>query len=158
LKTPVDGARITSGFTTRRKHPVLGYTRAHKGVDMAVPTGTPIYAAGDGVVAEIKLNDRSYGKYVLIRHNSEYSTKYAHMSRVANIKKGQRVKQRQVIGYVGMTGLATGPHLHYEVIRYGKHVNPSKINAVEIKKLDNSKIPEFKKFVNYIDNTLKNLT
>ncbi len=158
LKTPVDGARITSGFTTRRKHPVLGYTRAHKGVDMAVPTGTPIYAAGDGVVAEIKLNDRSYGKYVLIRHNSEYSTKYAHMSRVANIKKGQRVKQRQVIGYVGMTGLATGPHLHYEVIRYGKHVNPSKINAVEIKKLDHSKIPEFKKFVDYIDNTLKNLT
>ena len=154
LKTPIDGARITSGFQKKRKHPILGYTRAHKGVDMAAPTGTPIYAAGDGVILQ-KTTDHDYGNYVLIKHNREYSTKYAHMSRFANVKVGQRVKQRQVIGYVGKTGLATGPHLHYEVIRYGKHINPQTINAVEIKKLSQSKIPEFRIFVANIDNILK---
>lgn len=157
LKTPVDGARITSGFQKKRKHPILGYTRAHKGIDMAVPTGTPIYSAGDGVVAEINLRHRQYGKYVLIRHNSEYSTKYAHMSRVAlHLRVGQRVKQRQVIGYVGMTGLATGPHLHYEVIKRGQHINPRDVSVVETRRIAQNKMLEFKKIVVNIDRILKN--
>ena len=156
LRTPVDGARITSGFTSRRKHPILGYTRAHKGVDMAAPTGTPIYAAGDGVIAEVQLHHPAYGKFVLIRHNREYSTKYAHMSRVARVRVGQPVKQRQIIGYVGMTGLATGPHLHYEVIRYGKHINPRSIKAVATKQLENSKMKKFDEVIAYIDEILAN--
>ena len=155
LRTPVDGAKITSGFTSRRKHPILGYTRAHKGIDMAVPTGTPIYAAGDGVVEEIQLNHPAYGKFVLIRHNREYSTKYAHMSRVGNIKVGQQVKQRQTIGYVGMTGLATGPHLHYEVIRYGKHINPRSVRSVATKQLDDKKMEQFKILINNVDELLE---
>ena len=151
LKTPVDGARISSGFTTRRKHPILGYTRAHKGIDLAVPTGTPIYSAGDGVVSDLQLNHSDYGKVITIKHNREYSTRYAHMSRVAHLKVGQRVKQRQIIGYVGMTGLATGPHLHYEVMRYGKHINPKNVKAVETKKLSKDKLEELNVIINDID-------
>ena len=151
LRTPVDGFRISSNFQSRRKHPILGYTRAHTGVDMAVPTGTPIYAAGDGQVVEIQSNHPAYGKFVKIKHNREYSTKYAHMSRIANLRVGQYVKQRQVIGYVGMTGLATGPHLHYEVIRYGKPINPRGIKAVETRKLSNEDMEDFNRVVNGID-------
>ena len=154
LKTPIDGARISSGFTTRRKHPILGYTRAHKGIDLAAPTGTPIYASGDGTVAEIQLNHHDYGKFVTIRHNREYSTRYAHMSKIAHLKVGQPVRQRQIIGYVGMTGLATGPHLHYEVMRYGKHINPKDIRAVETKKLGKDKLDDFKNVVDNIDSML----
>jgi len=156
LKTPVDGARISSGFNPKRKHPILGYTRAHTGIDLAVPMGTPIYSAGDGVVSEIQLDHKAYGKFVTIRHNREYSTRYAHMSRIGKLKIGQRVKQRQVIGYVGMTGLATGPHLHYEVIRYGKHINPKNVKAVETKKLDKNKLQELKILVQNIDKMLEN--
>ena len=156
LRTPVDGARISSGFNPKRRHPILGYTRAHKGIDLAAPTGTPIYSAGDGVIADIQLNHPSYGKYVLIRHNAEYSTKYAHMSRIAHIRIGQPVKQRQVIGYVGMTGLATGPHLHYEVIRHGKQINPRNIKVVEKTKLNPAKIEEFNNVVEEIDKILSN--
>ena len=156
LKTPIDGARITSNFSLKRKHPILGYTRAHTGIDMAAPTGTPIYAAGNGVVAQIKYKDYSYGNFVLIKHNSDYSTKYAHMSRIAHIKIGQKIKQKQVIGYVGMTGLATGPHLHYEVIYRGKHVNPRKVQAIEVEKIGNNKIQAYKKNIANIDQVLKN--
>ncbi len=123
MKTPIDGARLSSGFGTRR-HPVLGFTRMHAGVDFAAPTGTPIYAAGDGVIAT-KVFSRGYGNFIEIRHNGVYSTAYGHMSRFhPSIYSGKVVKQGDVIGYVGTTGLSTGPHLHYEVKKNGTQVNP----------------------------------
>ncbi|MEM7225760.1 MAG: peptidoglycan DD-metalloendopeptidase family protein [Pseudomonadota bacterium] len=126
MRTPIDGARLSSGYGMR-KHPILGYSRMHKGVDFAAPTGTPIYAAGDGVVERAGRNG-GYGKYIRLRHNSSFKTAYAHLSGYAKgIKKGKRVRQGQVIGYVGSTGRSTGPHLHYEVIRGGKQVNPRKV-------------------------------
>ena len=154
LKTPIDGARLTSRFQLKRKHPILGYTRAHKGVDLAAPTGTPIYAAGDGVVSAIQLNHEAYGKFVSIRHNNEYSTRYAHMSRVAKLHVGSSVKQRQIIGYVGMTGLATGPHLHYEVLRHGVQINPSTMRITSVKKVAKEQMPEFENIVAEIDSLL----
>ncbi|RED48161.1 M23 family metallopeptidase [Aestuariispira insulae] len=123
LKTPVDGARISSKYG-KRKHPVLGYTKKHSGVDFAAPRGTPIYAAGDGVLEAAGRNG-SYGIYIRIRHNDSYKTAYAHMSKLAKgMRKGKRVRQRQVIGYVGTTGRSTGPHLHFEVHKGGRKVNP----------------------------------
>lgn len=123
LKTPIDGARISSGFG-RRRHPVLGYSKMHKGVDFAARRGTPIYAAGDGKI-ETAGWVRGYGKYIRIRHNGTYKTAYAHMNGFAKgIKGGSRVRQGQVIGYVGTTGRSTGPHLHYEVLKKGVQVNP----------------------------------
>ena len=125
MKTPIDGARMSSGYGMRR-HPVLGYNKMHKGMDFAAPTGTPIYAAGDGVV-ERAGRAGSYGKYIRIRHNSKLKTAYAHMSKI-KVKNGARVTQGQVIGYVGSTGRSTGPHLHYEVIKNGKQVNPRSLD------------------------------
>jgi murein DD-endopeptidase MepM/ murein hydrolase activator NlpD len=123
MKTPVDGARLSSRFGMRR-HPILGYTRLHRGLDFAAPRGTPIYAAGDGQIVALGRNG-DFGKYIRIRHRNGYETAYAHMNGYARrLKKGARVKQGQVIGYVGSTGLATGPHLHYEVLRHKKPVNP----------------------------------
>ena len=123
LRTPVDGARISSGFGMRY-HPILGYTAMHRGVDFAVPKGTPIMAAGDGIV-EIEARGGSYGNLVVLRHRNGYETAYAHMSRFARgIKRGTHVHQGEVIGYVGATGRATGPHLHYEVRVHGTAVNP----------------------------------
>ncbi len=123
LRTPVDGARISSGFG-RRKHPILGYTKMHKGLDFAAPSGTPIYAAGDGIVEAAGWNG-GYGRYVRIRHNDIYKTAYAHMRKIdGRIKVGARVQQRQIIGYVGTSGRSTGAHLHYEVHKHGKQVNP----------------------------------
>lgn len=121
LRTPVDGARISSNFGLRR-HPILGFNRMHQGTDFAAPSGTPIYAAGDGVAVEVKWNG-GYGRWVKIRHNSGWETGYAHMSRWA-VKPGQKVRQGQVIGYVGTTGASTGPHLHYEVHLNGRRVDP----------------------------------
>lgn len=126
MLTPIDGARLSSGFGMRR-HPILGYSRMHKGLDFAAPTGTPIMAAGDGVVVEAGRKG-NYGNTVVLRHPNEYRTLYAHMSRFARgIKVGARVKQGEVIGYVGSTGMSTGPHLHYEVLVRGKHVNPASV-------------------------------
>ncbi len=123
LVTPIDGARLSSGFGMRR-HPILGYSKMHKGADFAAPTGTPIYAAGDGVVEKSGRNG-AYGNYVRLRHNAGLKTAYAHMSRYGKgIKQGVRVKQGQIIGYVGTTGRSTGPHLHYEVLVDGVQVNP----------------------------------
>ena len=155
LKTPIDGARISSRFNLKRKHPILGYTRAHTGVDMAAPSGTPIYSAGDGVIIA-KTKSDGYGNYIDIRHNAEFVTRYAHMLKFANVKIGQKVKQRQVIGYVGMTGLATGPHLHYEVIRNGHHINPSTIKVPSIKKIDNKYRDEFNVLVEDVYSILRN--
>jgi murein DD-endopeptidase MepM/ murein hydrolase activator NlpD len=123
LRTPVDGARITSLFG-KRKHPVLGFTRAHQGVDFGAGTGTPIVAAGDGVVLEAK-HWGGYGNWLRIRHTGGWDTGYGHISRYAKgIKPGMRVRQGQVVAYVGSTGLATGPHLHYEVWLKGQRTNP----------------------------------
>jgi murein DD-endopeptidase MepM/ murein hydrolase activator NlpD len=123
LRTPVDGARITSLFGMR-KHPVLGFTRAHQGVDFGAGTGTPIVAAGDGVVVEAR-RWGGYGNWIRVRHTGGWETGYAHTSRYApGIHAGSRVRQGQVIAYVGSTGLASGPHLHYEIWFNGKRTNP----------------------------------
>ena len=123
LRTPIDGARLSSRFGKRR-HPILGYTKVHRGVDFAAPTGTPIYAAGDGVIT-FRGRKGAYGKYIRIRHAAGYSTAYAHLSRFKKgATQGRRVKQGEVIGYVGSTGRSTGPHLHYEILVGGRQTNP----------------------------------
>ncbi|MDZ4317352.1 MAG: peptidoglycan DD-metalloendopeptidase family protein, partial [Phenylobacterium sp.] len=123
LRTPVDGARITSNFGPRR-HPVLGFRRSHQGVDFGAGTGTPILSAGDGVIVEAR-RWGGYGNWVRVRHADGWETGYAHASRFAKgIRPGMRVKQGQVIAYVGSTGMSTGPHLHYEVWKNGQRVNP----------------------------------
>ncbi len=126
MRTPIEGARLSS-YYGKRKHPVLGYTRMHKGLDFSAPTGTPIMAAGDGIV-ERASRFGAYGNYVRIRHNGTYKTAYAHLSKYGRgIKSGKRVKQGQIIGYVGATGRVTGRHLHYEVFVNGKQVNPLRL-------------------------------
>lgn len=123
MKTPINGARLSSGFGMRR-HPILGYSRMHRGTDFAAPTGTPILAAGEGTIVRAGPFS-SFGNYVRIRHANGYETAYAHMSRFARgIHAGTRVRQGQIIGYVGTTGRSTGPHLHYEVLRRGQQINP----------------------------------
>jgi murein DD-endopeptidase MepM/ murein hydrolase activator NlpD len=150
LKTPIDGARISSGFGVRH-HPVLGYTKMHKGIDFAASRGTPIYAAGNGIV-ERAGRFSSYGNYIRIRHNSSYKTAYGHMQRVANgIHAGVRVKQGQVIGYVGATGRATGPHLHYEVIMNGTQVNPKKVKVAQGDSLGAKQLAAYKSYVRKMD-------
>ncbi|MGD9510894.1 MAG: peptidoglycan DD-metalloendopeptidase family protein [Geminicoccaceae bacterium] len=129
LRTVVDGARLSSGFGSRR-HPILRYTRMHRGIDFAAPTGTPVLAAGSGVV-EMAGRNRGYGNYVRLRHNASYATAYAHLSRYApGLQRGRRVEQGEVIGYVGATGLATGPHLHYELLVDGRQVDPLGVDLV----------------------------
>ena len=145
-------ARISSPFGKRR-HPIKKKVIVHWGVDYAAPKGTAIYAAGDGVIQMAKWNG-GYGKYVKIRHNSEYSTAYGHMSRIAKgIVPGKRVKQGQVIGYVGSTGLSTGPHLHYEVVKNGRRVNPLKIKAAAGENLTGKELKKFKTQVAEIKKT-----
>ena len=145
-RTPINNAKVTSSFSNSRKHPVLGYTRAHKGVDFRASTGTPIPAAGAGRVVARSYN-RGHGNYVKIRHNGSYETLYAHMSRFAKgVVVGTTVKQGQTIGYVGSTGLSTGPHLHYEIIKDGKHVNPMTVKLPAINNLDKE---DKKKFLEY---------
>lgn len=124
LKTPVHAARISSGFGMRR-HPVLGFSKMHRGVDFAAGTGTPILAAGDGIVTYRGWKG-GYGNYLQIKHNGTYSTAYGHISRFnPKVRNGGRVKQGQVVAYVGSTGMSTGPHLHFEVLQAGRQVNPT---------------------------------
>jgi len=124
LRAPVSFSRISSNFNLRRKHPLFKTTRPHRGIDYAAPQGTPIMASGDGRIAEIGKNN-SNGNYIVLQHGEQFITKYLHMSKFArNMKKGTRVKQGQTIGYVGRTGYATGPHLHYEFLVNGTHRNP----------------------------------
>ena len=147
MTTPVDGARLSSGFGMR-EHPVLGYTKMHKGIDFAAPTGTPIYAAGDGVIEHIG-KWSSFGNYIRIRHNSGLKTAYAHMKGFAKgLSKGSRVKQGQAIGYIGTTGRSTGPHLHYEVLVNGAQVNP---RTVKMQQGDTLKGKQLAAFRNHID-------
>lgn len=150
MKTPVDGARVSSGYGMR-KHPTQGYNKMHKGVDFAAPNGTPIYAAGDGVI-EKAAPFSSYGNYVRIRHNNSYQTAYAHLNGFAKgISSGTRVKQGDVIGYVGSTGRSTGPHLHYEVLQDGEHVNPTDIKLPTGRKLAGSEFEDFESHMRVVD-------
>ena len=142
LRTPVDGARLSSGFG-RRRHPILGYTKMHRGLDFAAPSGTPIMAAGDGVVETAGTNG-AYGKYIRIRHNSTYKTAYAHLESYARgIRSGTRVEQGQTIGFVGTTGRSTGPHLHYEVLTDGRQTNPRNIKLPTGQILENKALARF---------------
>tara|TARA_A100001035_G_C27772652_1_gene497214 strand:+ start:170 stop:1516 length:1347 start_codon:yes stop_codon:yes gene_type:complete len=126
MKTPINGARLSSSFGMR-KHPILGYNKMHRGTDFAAPSGTPIMASGSGTVIRARWCGGG-GNCVKIKHNSTYQTVYAHMKSFAKgIKEGRKVRQGQIIGYVGSTGLSTGPHLHYEVIVNGKKVNSQKL-------------------------------
>jgi murein DD-endopeptidase MepM/ murein hydrolase activator NlpD len=142
MRTPVSGARITSSYGMR-KHPLLGYTRMHSGVDFGLPTGSPIKAAGSGTVTQAGRSG-GYGITVRIKHQKGYETLYAHMSRIASgIKPGTRVNQGQVIGYVGATGQATGPHLHYEIRVKGKPVNPMEVKAAGGRQLSGDMLAAF---------------
>ncbi|WP_455172989.1 M23 family metallopeptidase [Azospirillum largimobile] len=150
LRTPIDGARITSGFGMRH-HPILGFSKMHKGVDFGAPSGTPIYAAGRGTI-ELAERNSSYGNYIRIRHNTEIATAYAHMSRFAkSIRRGARVEQGDVIGYVGTTGRSTGPHLHYEVLKAGHQVNPRSVDLPTGEKLEGRELQAFQQARRAID-------
>lgn len=150
MKTPIDGARLTSKFGMRR-HPILGYNKMHKGIDFAAPRGTPIYAAGDGVIEKAG-RAGGYGKYIRIRHRAGLSTAYGHLNGFkAGIKPGTRVKQGQVIGYVGTTGRSTGPHLHYEILMAGKQVNPATIKVSGGRALAGKELKSFKEQVGKMD-------
>jgi len=156
LRTPINGARLSSRYG-KRKHPILGYTRIHRGVDFAAPRGTPIFAAGDGVVERAGWFS-TYGRYVRIRHRGGYATAYAHMNRIAKgIRPGKRVKQGQVIGYVGSTGRSTGPHLHYEVLRAGRQINPLKVRMPSGIKLKGDALAAFQAERQRIERVLASL-
>ncbi len=144
LKTPLDGAKISSNYGMR-KHPISGFNKMHKGVDFAAPKGTPIYAGGNGIIELANING-GYGKYIRIRHNNGYKTAYAHLNNFKKgISKGVRVNQGDVIGYVGNTGNSTGPHLHYEIIYKGKHINPMELKLPSGKILEGLELKRFQK-------------
>ncbi len=144
LSAPVDYLRISSGFSTHRKHPILNRIRAHKGIDYAARTGTPVKSAGDGEIAFLG-NKGAYGQILIVKHGEHYETVYAHLS---NFKKdlasGDQVKQGEIIGYVGQTGLATGPHLHYEFRVDGAHQNPETLNMAQTLPLHDIVLADFK--------------
>ena len=142
MKTPINGARLSSSFGMR-KHPILGYNKMHRGTDFAAPSGTPIMASGSGTVTRARWCGGG-GNCVKIKHNSTYETIYAHMKAFAKgIKEGRKVKQGQIIGYVGSTGLSTGPHLHYEVVVNGKKVNSQKLKLPSGKTLKGDERKQF---------------
>ena len=144
LKAPLDFYRISSRFSNSRFHPVLKRYRAHHGVDYAAPTGTPVYAIGNGKVIAKGFQAGGGGNYVKIRHNSVYETTYMHLSRFAKgLKVGNEVKQKEVIGYVGATGLATGPHLDFRVYEHGKPINPLHIKSQPKKPISPMNMPQF---------------
>ncbi|MDF2965854.1 MAG: nlpD2 [Rickettsiaceae bacterium] len=156
LRTPIKVMRITSHFG-KRVHPIDGYTRMHTGVDFAAPIGTPIYAAGDGVVTEIGWKG-GYGKYVKIQHNDTMATAYAHASKFAkNLRRGSIVKQGQVIAYVGNTGKSTNPHLHYEVLVNNSHINPLAIKTTPKTKLVGSKLVKFENYKKQLQDLIENI-
>lgn len=144
IRTPLDVFRISSHFNPGRFHPVLNRIRSHKGTDYAAPTGTPIKATGEGrvVFAGVK---GGYGNCVVLRHGSTYQTLYGHMSKIrSGIRTGASVKQGQIIGYVGSTGLATGPHLHYEFLVNGTHRNPVTVALPRANPVARADLPKFK--------------
>jgi murein DD-endopeptidase MepM/ murein hydrolase activator NlpD len=144
MRTPLDGARLTSSFG-RRRHPILGYSRMHTGIDFGAPPGTPIYAAGDGRVVERRWRG-GYGRTVRIRHNATYQTLYAHLRAFKRgVVEGTRVEQGQVIGYLGASGRVTGPHLHYEILIDGRPVNPRTVRLPTGRTLEREALAAFKK-------------
>lgn len=144
IKTPVDGGRLSSLFG-KREHPVLGYTRMHKGLDFAAPRGTPVLAAGDGVITT-RARNGTFGRYLRIQHQNEYSTTYAHLSKYKkSIKPGRRVRQGDVIGYVGATGLTSGPNLHYEVLWGGRQMNPLAVELPSQRVLIGEELSRFRR-------------
>lgn len=143
LRTPLAAARVSSGFGMR-KHPILGFSRMHQGVDFAAPTGTPVYAAADGTVSFAGTRG-AYGRLVELSHAGGVRTRYAHMHRIASaMRSGARVRQGQVIGSVGSTGLSTGPHLHFELIRNGQHMDPSTIRTLGAVRLAGRELVRFR--------------
>jgi len=142
LRTPIDRARISSHFGMR-KHPIYGFSRMHTGVDFAAPRGTPVFAAGDGKIEYMGRNG-GYGNYVRIRHNGSFQTAYGHMKGFArHLGAGHRVEQGDVIGYVGSTGVSTGPHLHYEIIQNGQKINPLELKLPSGIKLTGRELARF---------------
>ncbi len=154
MAQPIKAGRFTSGFGFRR-HPLLGIRKMHTGVDWAAPTGTPIMAAGDGTI-EIAERHGGNGNYIRIRHGNGYKTAYSHMSRfVPNIRKGMKIRQGQQIGFVGTTGMSTGPHLHYEVLVNNRFTNPLKVRSPRSRQLNGRMLAEFKKEENRIDELMR---
>ena len=151
MKTPLNGARLSSGFGNR-KHPILGFTKMHRGVDFAAPPGTPIFAAGDGIIEYSGWNG-AYGKYIRIKHNGTFKTAYAHLSKVYK-KRGTRIKQGDIIGTLGSTGRSTGPHLHYEILINGKQVNPLRIKLPSGKHISKNELENFYKKQEIINNKI----
>ncbi len=150
MRTPISGARITSRYGMRR-HPILGYSKMHAGIDFGAAHGTPIKAAGSGTV-EVARRVGAYGKYVRLKHSNGYKTAYAHMSRYARgIRAGAKVRQGQVIGYVGSTGRSTGPHLHYEVLRGDRRINPLRVRIAGGRQLKGKMLEKFKRMVARVD-------
>ncbi len=151
MKTPLNGARLSSGYGNR-KHPILGFTKMHRGVDFAAPRGTPVFAAGDGIIEYSGWNG-AYGKYIRIKHNGIYKTAYAHLSKIYK-KRGVRIKQGEIIGTLGSTGRSTGPHLHYEILIGGRQVNPLKIRVPSGKHIPKDELNSFYKQQKIIDKTI----
>ena len=156
MKTPVDGARISSGFGMRF-HPVLGYTRMHKGIDFAVPVGTPVMAAGAGTVESAGWSN-GYGNFMLINHGNTYATGYGHLSRFApGVHKGSHVHQGEVVAYSGNTGMTTGPHLHYEIRINKTQVNPLTVKIARGRLLSGRDMFDFRMERIHVDTELANL-
>ncbi len=156
LRTPIDGARISSGYGMRL-HPIMGYSKMHKGIDFAAPRGTPIYAAGDGVVT-FAAQKNGYGNFVQVKHNGTYSTAYGHCTGFASgIRAGRKVRQGQVIAYVGSTGRSTGPHLHYEILKAGVNINPAGVQFAGSNKLSGNLFAKFQQQKNTIKSNLASL-
>ena len=154
MKTPINGASLSSGYGLR-KHPILGYDRLHQGVDFAAPTGTPIMAAGTGFIEKIGMNGGA-GNYIKIKHINGYKTAYGHMSKFASgLKKGSKVTQGQTIGFVGSTGMSTGPHLHYEVIFNNKKINPMKMKLPSGRKLKGKILDDFISYTNSLNREME---
>lgn len=150
MRSPVEGAELTSKFGLRR-HPILKYTRMHRGIDFAAHKGTPVYAAGTGTIAEAKRNG-SYGNYIRIHHNERYQTAYGHLLRYAKgIRSGGRVRQGQVIGYVGSTGRSTGPHLHFEVFRDNAQIDPATLHLPPARTLSGDELAAFRWYAALLD-------
>ena len=144
LSAPLDYLKVSSGFSTNRRHPILNRIRAHKGIDYAARTGTPVKSAGDGEILFCGTKS-GYGNVLIVKHGDHYETLYAHLSDFKDdLETGDTVKQGEVIGYVGQTGLATGPHLHYEFRVDGEHRNPEALNMAQLLPLHDEVLADFK--------------
>ena len=144
LRAPLNFSYISSSFNLKRYHPIQKRTKPHRGIDYAAPRGTPVFSAGDGKVIKVGYNKYN-GNYVFIKHPSGIVTKYLHLNK-RKVKRGKHVRQGQTIGTVGSTGMATGPHLHYEFVLNGVHRNPRTVKLPKASPLKKSKMPAFKEF------------